>query len=209
MNHIALLGDSVFDNGAYVERQSAVVDLIRAKLPAGWTVSLLAVDGSTADQVFSQMDQLANDVTHMALSVGGNDALGCLDRLKLPASSVMQGLVALSHIQRAFQSSYRSLLVQLLALQRPIVVCTIYDSVPGLPVELQSALSLFNDVILKEAIHHGLTVLDLRAVLTEAGDYSAVSPIEPSVAGGEKLAERLVSMTTGMATHNPKCTVHW
>ena len=188
MNHIALLGDSVFDNGDYVEGPVAVVDLVRARLPAGWQVSLLAVDGATSDQVFPQLKHLSNDVTHLVLSVGGNDALGSLDRLKLPATSVMQGLVELSHRQRAFKESYRSLLATLQERHLPVVVCTIYDGVPGLPVELHTALSLFNDVILTEAIRHGLTVLDLRAVLTETADYSAVSPIEPSAAGGEKLA---------------------
>jgi hypothetical protein len=81
--------------------------------------------------------------------------------------------------------------------------------VPGLPVELQTELSLFNDVIVREAIRHRSTMLDLRAVLTEAGDYSPISPIEPSAAGGEKLAGRLVSLIAGQATQNPNCTVYW
>ena len=48
-------------------------------------------------------------------------------------------------------------------------------------------------VILREAILHGLPVLDLRFVCSDAEDYSTVSPIEPSSQGGAKLAQRLVT----------------
>ena len=68
------------------------------------------------------------------------------------------------------------------------MVCTIYDAVPGLSREARSALSLFNDVICREAMAARVAVVDLRALLQEADDYSAISPIEPSVKGGEKIA---------------------
>lgn len=76
MKHLALLGDSIFDNAAYVAGGPAVIDQVRGKLSAGWRASLLAVDGNVAGDVFAQIQRLPGDVTHMALSVGGNDALG-------------------------------------------------------------------------------------------------------------------------------------
>ena len=45
-NHVVLLGDSILDNGAYVPGKPAVIDQVRGELPAGWTATLLAVDGS-------------------------------------------------------------------------------------------------------------------------------------------------------------------
>ena len=43
--HLVLLGDSVFDNQAYVARGRAVVDHLGRALPRGERVTLLAVDG--------------------------------------------------------------------------------------------------------------------------------------------------------------------
>ena len=54
--------------------------------------------------------------------------------------------------------------------------------------------SLFNDVICREAMAARVAVVDLRALLQEADDYSAISPIEPSVKGGEKIAQALTTM---------------
>ena len=46
MNHIVLLGDSIFDNGAYVQPgEPAVVEQLRAILPNSWKATLLAEDG--------------------------------------------------------------------------------------------------------------------------------------------------------------------
>lgn len=199
MNHLVLLGDSIFDNAAYVEGGPAVIDQVAKRLPAGWQATLLAVDGDTTEAVPRQLLRLPPDATHLVLSVGGNDALGCLDRLEAPAATVKQGLVVLTKMRAQFQANYREAIGALLRLNRPMLVCTIYDHVPGLPAELGTALGLFNDVILYEAIKHGVPVLDLRMICTEPGDYSSKSPIEPSSQGGEKLAARLVA---AIAQHN-------
>jgi hypothetical protein len=98
-----------------------------------------------------------------------------------------------------FEANYKSLISTLLTLKLPLMVCTIYDHVPGLPPELQTALGLFNDVILREAVCRELPVLDLRMVCTETDDYSEKSPIEPSAKGGEKIATRMVS---ALQTHD-------
>jgi hypothetical protein len=191
MKHLVLLGDSVFDNRAYVDSGQAVVDQIKSRLPSGCKVSLLAVDGSITEQLSAQLRRLPGDATHLALSVGGNDALSCLAQLEAPTNSVKQALVVLAQIQMAFQVSYRKLILELLALNMPLLVCTIYDSIPRMPTELKTALSLFNDVIVRECLRHDLPVFDLREVLIAEEDYSVISPIEPSVLGGGKIAKNL------------------
>jgi len=70
-----------------------------------------------------------------------------------------------------------------------VVVCTVYDSVPDCPQKALTALSIFNEVILKEAFKLGVSVIDLRLVFNEPKDYSSVSPIEPSKHGGEKIVD--------------------
>ena len=194
MRHLALVGDSIFDNAAYVPDGPAVIDHIRTLLPKGWAATLVARDGDVVADVKEQLQQLPDDTTHIALSIGGNDALNAQDVFSLPADSVFSALGRLAEMQGGFHRAYRDMLWNVLLLQKPTVVCTIYDAVPGLSREARSALSLFNDVICREAMAAGVAVVDLRALLQEADDYSAISPIEPSVKGGEKIARALTTM---------------
>jgi hypothetical protein len=193
MNHLVLLGDSIFDNRAYVAGGPAVIDQVQQRVPQGWQATLLAVDGNTSADIPQQLQRIPKDATHLVLSVGGNDALGCLPQLGAPAANVVGALVTLSAMLATFRRNYTALLVELLALNKPLMVCTVYDAVPGLTDPLKAALSMFNDVIVREAIRYGVPVLDLRMICTEPGDYSAKSPIEPSSQGGAKLADRLVT----------------
>jgi hypothetical protein len=48
MPHIVLLGDSIFDNAAYVPGEPPVIEQLRAHLPKNWQATLLAVDGVCA-----------------------------------------------------------------------------------------------------------------------------------------------------------------
>jgi hypothetical protein len=48
---------------------------------------------------------------------------------------------------------------------------------------------MFNDVILRMAFEHHLSVIDLRLVCNEPSDYA--NPIEPSGSGGRKIAHSI------------------
>lgn len=98
------------------------------------------------------MTRLPLDLSHIVLSIGGNDALGCIAGLEAATATVKQGLTALTQIKVEFEANYRALISTLLILKLPLMVCTIYDHAPGLPPELKTALALFNDVILREAV---------------------------------------------------------
>lgn len=187
-SHIALLGDSILDNASYVKLGQAVSDHLNRALAEGHGYSLLAVDGDTTQDVLSQMQGLPEATTHLVLSVGGNDALGCLPTLDRPANSVMEALGLLNQLQSDFIRLYEKLMADIEKLKKPTLVCTIYDAVPNLPPALQTALSLFNDVITRSALRYGFDILDLRELLDEHSDFSVVSPIEPSEQGGRKLA---------------------
>lgn len=197
MSHVTLLGDSIFDNARYVPGGSPVVDQLRARLPRGWRATLLAVDGAMADDVPAQLARLPDDATHVVVSAGGNDALSNGWVIDKPGLSAARAFAALADAQGRFQNDYRDMLRAVMAAGRPTAVCTIYDAVPGLTREAVAALSVFNDVILREAFRAGLPVLDLRLVCADGRDYSAVSPIEPSEAGGVKIALGIVGIVTG------------
>ena len=209
MKHLALLGDSIFDNAAYVAGAPAVIDQVRKNLPSGWQASLLAVDGNVAINVIDQIKRLPASVTHLVLSVGGNDALGVLEQLHAPTPlPMLRALKLLTDIQTRFETDYALVIAAALATKRPLLICTVYNQVPGLPPELRMALSLFNDVITRTAAQLAIPVLDLRAICTEASDYSVVSPIEPSASGGEKIAKRLISAVVTHRFVDQMCCVH-
>jgi len=189
--HLSLLGDSIFDNQAYVQPGCSVLDHLGKYLPPAWRTSLVAKDGSVALNVPDQIKRLPLCTTHIALSIGGNDALEAIPVLDSPSTSILASLHVLHGLQFAFEHTFSHLLKDLRGLGKPLLVCTIYDKVPGLTAELRTALSLFNDVITREAAALGVAVLDLRTILTDEEDYSSASPIEPSSAGGDKLASRL------------------
>ena len=109
-------------------------------------------------------------------------------------------------LQSQFASNYRSAVSAVARLGLPCVVCTIYDQVPGLTPPLRTALSLFNDVITREVMRLSLEALDLRDLLLDAKDYSAVSPIEPSDVGGRKIA---LVLNHWLQATEPSSSVRW
>lgn len=187
-----LLGDSIFDNASYVPGGPSVIEHLRRILPAGWTATLAAVDGATISSVERQLERLPADATHLVLSVGGNDALGYSGFiLSEPADSYASALAGVAAIREKFSTDFRQMLDNVRSFRLPLAVCTIYDSVPGLrPAEL-AGLAVFNDVITKQALAAGSTLIDLRLICNETSDYSSISPIEPSASGGGKLARAI------------------
>jgi lysophospholipase L1-like esterase len=192
MSHIVLLGDSIFDNAAYVRGGPDVVTQLRELLPGTWRASLLAVDGAVIGGVARQLSRLPADATHLVVSVGGNDALGHSDLLDRRASSSPQVLGWLADAAEAFEERYRAMLALLGARTLPVTLCTIYNGNLGPPVDrlAATALSVFNGVILRLGVEHALSVVELRLVCDEPTDYA--NPIEPSVAGGDKIARAIV-----------------
>jgi hypothetical protein len=89
------------------------------------------------------------------------------------------------------------------------VVCTIYDLIPVLAVADRVGLNGFSDVILRVAVAVAamLPVIDLRQVCGHADDYSPVSPIEPSIVGGAKIAEAIARAVTGHDFSRPRTTI--
>src|SRR4051812_8374480 len=90
MPHVVLLGDSIFDNGAYTSGGPDVIAQLRSLLSGEWTASLVAVDGARINDVLRQLERLPRDVSHLVLSAGGNDVLAHSELLEGPAASAPQ-----------------------------------------------------------------------------------------------------------------------
>ena len=189
---VVLAGDSIFDNVSYVPVGKPVIEHLKSCLSDQGIESLLvAVDGSVAVDVPPQLAETDIRIDFLVISCGGNDALAAADVLAAEVTTVYAAMTRLAQMRERFREDYRSTLEQAKKRSHKIAVCTVYDSVPGYAIEMMTALALFNDVIIFEANRAGIPVIDLRVICNEPEDYSAVSPIEPSHNGGQKIANAI------------------
>jgi hypothetical protein len=210
MPHLVLLGDSIFDNdnARYTLGQPDVIAQVRQLVPTGWKASLLAVDGSTTDEIPAQLERLPHDTSHLVLSVGGNKAIMNAGILSMPVVSSSQAVRALGVASRTFEEDYRRAVTACRQRRLPLTLCTIYNGCfpdPDYQGLISTVLMTFNDVILRVAIESRLTTIDLRFVCSSNADYA--NPIEPSSVGGAKIARAIVSLVSVPQVEQPAARI--
>ena len=202
---ILICGGSIFDNAPYVaEDERCVRDHLSGLLP-DWHIDFRALDGAISTDVAEFQLPDAGNPDAIALSVGGNNALEHLSLLFDPGTDTfLQTALKLDEIQTAFRHGYRTTIGMAASLKRPLLAATIYRPryhLDGYPREVTRAieplLSVFNDVIQEEARRVGADLLDLRAFCIDDEDFA--NPIEPSHAGGAKIAKRIAEWATNLA----------
>ena len=154
MPRVVLLGDSVFDNGAYVLGGPDVATQLRRLLPADWKVTLLALDAASIEDIPRQLTQIPADATHLVLSIGGNDALRHAELLE--ASIGVDVLARLADAAAAFAPRYEEMLASVHRRRLPLLVCTIYEGNMGgsLQKRAMGAVAVFNDRIQRKPLGH-------------------------------------------------------
>jgi len=205
MNHIVLLGDSIFDNAAYVAGGPDVVRQLRDILPSGWRATLIALDGAVIADLPRQLESLPSDASHLVVSVGGNDALGEAGLLDRKVSSMAEALELIFEVRERFRSAYARMLDQVLQRRLPLAVCTIYEArfpEPATRRMAATALTALNDAITREAFARGVDCIDLRVLCNDDRDFA--NPIEPSVHGGAKIAAAILSFATPVSVRFPR-----
>ncbi|HEX8623229.1 MAG TPA: SGNH/GDSL hydrolase family protein [Allosphingosinicella sp.] len=206
MGHVVLLGDSIFDNLAYVRGGPDVVRQLRSKLPTDWDATLLAVDGAVTREVAGQLARLPRDSSHVVVSAGGNDALAASFLLGQTVATVAEALSLLETAQDRFARDYRAMADAVAAAGLPAAYCTVYDTPPSSPDQriVRTALALFNDVVTRAAFARGAGLIDLRLICDEDEDYA--NPIEPSVRGGDKIAAAIAAWAGNRAGYGTVIT---
>jgi hypothetical protein len=200
MNHIVLLGDSIFDNAAYVAGGPDVVRQLRDILPSGWRATLIARDGAVIADLSQQLGTLPSDATHLVVSVGGNDALGESGLLHRKVSSMAEALELITAVRSRFRLAYAAMLDRVLQQRLPLAVCTIYEARFPEPLTRRlaaTALTALNDAITREAFARNIDCIDLRVLCDDDLDFA--NPIEPSVHGGAKIARAILNFATPSA----------
>jgi lysophospholipase L1-like esterase len=206
--HVVLLGDSIFDNGAYTGGEPDVVTHLRKVLPGGWHATLCAVDGATIAELADQLPRIPPNGSHVVVAIGGNDALQHSDVLSRRVGSSAEALQILAERVAQFESDYRAALDAVVELNFKTCVCTIYNGAldPAQATIAKAALAVFNDVIVRTAIDVRVDLLELRSVCTEPADYA--TPIEPSGRGGRKIA-LAVAQVVGALANSQRPTHAW
>ena len=225
MAHVILIGDSIFDNGTYIQPgEPDVTSQVNQLLSQGSLCTRLAIDGDVTSGVSSQLQSLPKDATHLFVSVGGNDALGCTNIFAHAVSNAGEALIQLNQVRDQFEAQYRPMLEQVVALGFPVTVCTIYyprfeasglyrvfpdgHGIDGDTFQqmAMAALTVFNDIILKQALSLKVPVIDLRVLCNDDQDFA--NPIEPSAIGGQKIAQAIVEMMDANGVHARKTIVY-
>jgi hypothetical protein len=207
--HVVLLGDSIFDNGAYTAGQPAVIEHLQSHLGPAWRATLCAVDGARLADLPRQLSRVPASATHLSIAIGGNDALSNMDLLATPVPSTSAALSLFDRRASQFEAAYRDAIGRALALGKPLTLCTIYNgNLDAAQARLaRIALMIFNDAILRVAFENSADVIDLRLVCSEPADYA--NPIEPSGSGGRKIARSIIAALGLAHGRTPASRVFW
>ena len=188
MGHIVLLGDSIFDNESYVNRDEDVTSHLRKIIQKNFKVTLCAVDGAMIDDVSHQLERIPEDASDLFLSIGGNDVLQYKNILTNNSLTALEFLTNFADVLDKFKSRYKQILKSILQYNLPLTICTIYNGnlEEDLVKPARVTVALFNDIIYQLAGEYNIPVIELRNICTEPADYA--NPIEPSSIGGRKIA---------------------
>jgi lysophospholipase L1-like esterase len=201
MEHLVLLGDSIFDNKSYVGSDASVIEHLQALMPADWKATLCAVDGDTTQGIPQQILGIPPNATYLFVSVGGNDALMNMDLLTDMTTPGAQLLSKLSMLADVFHKNYDEAIGGICKLRKPTYVCTIYNGnlESSISKAAKAAVGVFNDIIYSTANENHLGVIDLRRICNQPSDYA--NPIEPSTLGGKKIADAIYQKVVARKKH--------
>lgn len=195
---IHVCGDSVFDNGRYVQPAPDFAEHL-TYIEKDRMINMMAVDGAIINDVYRfQLSRIPRDDVRfhdaIILSAGGNDVLQHLPKLQSMRPRALLGTAnMLADMQMEFRMEYRRLLKDALAITEHVLTCTIYRPCYAYDQRLKKVskaidplLSMFNDVIVEESSVRKLEIVDLRHVCRGKRDFA--NAIEPSSEGARKIA---------------------
>ncbi|CAJ1353689.1 unnamed protein product [Effrenium voratum] len=130
--HVVLLGDSTLDNARYLDLdagdQTVEMLLSRRCAEMNWEMTMLAMDGSTLDDVaIRQVPVIPDAATHLLLSASGNDLLKLLNEVSSADFSLSALISAMTDGLRQVTQKYRRILESMVSTGCHIACCTVYQ----------------------------------------------------------------------------------
>jgi len=183
IRHLVLLGDAL-QNIDLGKGQAESTLVPRPRNP--WKLTVLQ-----PPEVLRQgrVRAIPSEATHIGICVDGGWAIETSGLLKGRAQSIQDALDTLATAADEFENMFARLIAAAAEAGVPTIVCTL---VPARYVEASqqrvaaTALAIFNDRILRRAIAARLSIVELRLVCDEDGDYASETLL--SHAGVRKVA---------------------
>ena len=178
---IILLGDSVFNNNTFVEKGKAVNELLKKNSDENTTIICLARNDSTINNIYQQLSDVNIDLndklTTVFLSVGGNDIMNMREK-------------NVDDIFEKYNTLTKAITTKLPNVK--LVLLNVYY--PPNKANYNSRIDKWNTMIdlEYESNNKNIYILNLANLLTEPSDF--VFDIEPSSTGGEKIANKILTM---------------
>jgi lysophospholipase L1-like esterase len=178
---IILLGDSVFNNNSYVEKGKAVNELLQKNTDENTSIICLAINDSTINNVYQQLENVNIDLNDklitVFLSVGGNDIMKIQEE----------------NLDDTFEK-YKTLIGAITTKLPNIKLILLNVYYPANTSKYNSLIDKWNtNIDLEyESNNKHIYILDLASLLKDPSDF--VFDIEPSITGGEKIANKILIM---------------
>ena len=169
IRHLALLGDALQN----IDLGEGTPESVLVPQPRNpWKLTILQ-----PDEVLEQgpMRAVPRDATHIGVAVDGGWAIETSGLLTGGALSIRGALETLGSAAEEFDKVFARLIDAALETGLPTIVCTLVPARHLEPVRQQvaaTALAIFNDRILKRAFAARLSIVELRLVCDEDGDYA-------------------------------------
>jgi len=173
MLHVILLGDALGRMPQIRDRGPGHLE--NRLLPDWkheWRLTLIRADDVINRSTLAQFPEAA---THVVISVEGNRAIAASGMLEGRADTYEDALARLSFAADQFEDVIRSLIQAALRTRLPVAVCTMFLPHLKNPVQQRAAstaLAIFNDRIIRQAVEARVPIADLRSCCSEARDYS-------------------------------------
>lgn len=183
IRHLVLLGDALQNIDMGAEPAEAVL-VPRPRNP--WKLTVLEAP-HVLERGWARAIPL--DATHIGICIDGGWAIEASGLLRGSAQSVSGALDTLAGAADQFEEVFAKLVASAREAGLPTVVCTLVPSrheEPSRQRAAATALAIFNDRILRQSVAANLSVVDLRFVCDEDGDYASETLL--SRAGVRKVA---------------------
>lgn len=173
IRHVVLIGDGLGGLARPKERSPGELE---GKLMPGrrdaWKLTVLPADQILAP---SPLSEFPADATHIVISIEGNHAIQDSGLLAGKPGSMEEGLARLSYAADQFEDKVEALIRAAQETRLPTVICSMWPPRYPEPTRQRAAvaaLGIFNSRILRRAVDARISLVDLRRVCTEQGDYA-------------------------------------
>ena len=172
IRHLALLGDALqnIDLGSG-EIESALVP--RPRNP--WKLTVLQALQSLPR---GHVREIPEDATHVVISIEGAWAIEASGLLNGGTHTISEALQTLCTAADAFEGVLAGMIAAARETGLPTVVCTLVPARHARPAQhrtASTALAIFNDRVMRRAFAESLSIVDLRLVCDEDGDYASAT----------------------------------